>query len=619
MSGLGITPPGRRPDLPHGWLRVQVDGRAVDVPAGTLVAAACERARLESTTGAPGESAGRDMPGDHAAPAAQAPPAPAPAPAPAPGTRRAVGGSWRQAFCGMGVCGECRVTVDGAPHRLGCLVACEAGMRIETDRAARRPDVNAPPRGGDSVPVDAPVEQDVDIAIVGAGPAGLAAAEAAARAAPGSRIAVIDAAPLPGGQVWRATGPVPVGAVHARLAALASHGVVMLSGTRVALALPGRQLLLDHGRHATVLRWRQLVLAGGARERLLPFPGWTLPGVFGAGGLQALAKGGWPVAGRRVVVAGTGPLLMAAAATLRGAGARVLEVAEAAPRAAVARFAGSLLGHPRQGATAARLLWATRGQGVRLTQGWHVQRAEPGDDGGLARVTLAHADGRTRTLDCDALAVGWGLVPQVDLAESLGCALVDVRGDRAVRVGARQRTGVDGVFAAGEATGIAGRDSALAQGAVAGRCAAAALSGGLAAGAPHDASLAPAPTSHARFADQVARTFPAPDGRALARDLPDDTCICRCEDVAWQALRDADDLRAAKLATRCGMGHCQGRLCQDALRRLVPALASPPDATPPRPRPPLSPLPLSHLLALLPPEPSDTPPPIPPTPPEILT
>ena len=191
------------------------------------------------------------------------------------------------------------------------------------------------------------------VVIVGAGPAGLAAATTLSAA--GVEVLLLDAAPLPGGQVWRARQGVAAEPVARALAHLVPAGVRVLAGTRVVMALPGRTLLIEGPDGARRLHWSKLVLATGARERLLPFDGWTLPGVFGAGGLQALVKGGWPIRGRRVVVAGSGPLLLAAAATLRREGAQVAALVEEAGTAALARFAGRLLAHPRKASQALRL------------------------------------------------------------------------------------------------------------------------------------------------------------------------------------------------------------------------------------------------------------------------
>jgi len=426
---------------------------------------------------------------------------------------------------------------------------------------------------------DMPESLHAQVVVVGAGPAGLAAARASAAA--GLATVLLDAAPQAGGQVWRARQGVAAGPAARALAGATRAGARVLAGTRVVMALPERELLIDGPQGARRLRWERLILATGARERLLPLPGWTLPGVFGAGGLQALVKGGWPIRGRRVLVAGSGPLLLAAAATLRREGARLLAVADEAGPAALARFAGTLLRHPRKAVQAVRL--GTSLLGVPLMHGWRVIEIQ--GDGRVERVVLAGEGGRLRTIACDALAAGWGLVPQTELGQALGCGLVERFGADALAVDAGQRTSVAGVLAAGECTGVAGARAAWLQGEIAGRRAAVEL------GAMSDEARPPAHRLRREhdFAAAVAATFPPP--RDWADRLRDDTLVCRCEDVPWSALRGQTDLRAAKLATRCGMGHCQGRLCHDTLAAVMHWQRLPA-------RPPLGPAPLATLLAI---------------------
>ena len=428
---------------------------------------------------------------------------------------------------------------------------------------------------------------EADIVVVGAGPAGLAAAQAAA--GQGARVLLLDAAPAAGGQIWRARQGVAVAAVAQALAALAHSGVRVLAGARVVMPLPDRVLLVDGPHGAQRVRWARLILALGARERLLPFPGWTLPGVFGAGGLQALVKGGWPIAGQRVVVAGSGPLLLAAAATLRKEGAQVVALVEEAPTTVLAGFAGVLLRHPAKALAALRLAAGLRG--VPVLAGRRV--IEAAGDGRVERVVLAataaDARGERAEIACDALAAGWGLLPQTELGEALGCALAPRHGERAIVVDDRQRSSVAGVFAVGECTGVAGVRAAGLQGGVAGRVAAADLARvGEGEGASPAPAVARALAREAAFAAAVARSFPVP--ARWAERLRDDTLVCRCEDVAWSEVRQCADLRSAKLATRCGMGHCQGRLCHAGLSASLGWARLPA-------RPPAMPVALSTFLA----------------------
>ena len=391
------------------------------------------------------------------------------------------------------------------------------------------------------------MNQQYDVVVVGAGPAGLNAARAAAQA--GARVAVFDDNPRVGGQVWR-QGPrhapqAPLREVHE---ALERHpNVTVLSSVRVVAPLAPHALLLESAEQGGMcVSYGRLILATGARERLLPFAGWTLPGVTGAGGLQALIKGGTPVRGERVVIAGSGPLLLASLATARAAGAQVVAVVEQASASALARFAASLMATPSKLLQAGQL---TRGfAGLRFLTGSVVREARGA--GRVEQVTILRGK-REITLACDRIACGYGLVPNVTLAQALGCAL-DEHG--AVRVDDMQRTSVEGVLAAGECTGIGGMELARVEGEIAG-C--------VASGATPDLGALRAQRSRwQRFAQRAEETFaPGEAARALP---PDDTLLCRCEDVTIGEVRIYREWRDAKLHTRCGMGACQGRICGTA-------------------------------------------------------
>jgi NADPH-dependent 2,4-dienoyl-CoA reductase/sulfur reductase-like enzyme len=258
--------------------------------------------------------------------------------------------------------------------------------------------------------------------------------------------------------------------------------------------------------------------------------------------LLALVKAGWPVAGQRVVVAGSGPVLLAAAAALPAHGAQVRVVAEQAPRARVARFGLGLWRYPeklQQGAALAGSLL-----GVPYLTGCWPLRAE-GDER-VERVSLT--DGSQAWMEeCDLLACGFHLVPNLEWPLLLGCRLEG----GAVWVNAEQETSVASVYCAGEGTGIAGAEGALVQGCVAGLAAA----GETAAARGHFAARA----RWRRFGAALEATFaPRAELRRLAAP---DTLVCRCEDVPSAALDAHADWRSAKLHTRCGMGACQGRVC----------------------------------------------------------
>jgi NADPH-dependent 2,4-dienoyl-CoA reductase/sulfur reductase-like enzyme len=269
--------------------------------------------------------------------------------------------------------------------------------------------------------------------------------------------------------------------------------------------------------------------------------------------LQALIKGGVPVRGERIVIAGSGPLLLASLATARAAGAHVVAVVEQASLASVMRFGLSLA------ATPAKLV-----QAIQLTRGFagtryltsRIVRAAQGA-GRVERVMVESEDGRTETIDCDRIACGYGLVPNTTLARSLDCA---THADGAIVVDGTQRTSVDAVFAAGECTGVGGMELAQVEGRVAGLCAAGVESGERIDRLKHE---------RARWRQFAARIDTAFALRDQARQLPaDDTLLCRCEDVSLGEIRAHANWRDAKLHTRCGMGACQGRICGGAAQVL---------------------------------------------------
>ncbi|MCC6536458.1 MAG: FAD-dependent oxidoreductase [Bryobacterales bacterium] len=382
------------------------------------------------------------------------------------------------------------------------------------------------------------------VLIVGAGPAGMAAAEAASRT--GAEVTVIDNNASPGGQIWRAEGrSLP-------------DGVRLLRATTVVAALPDRVLLTTAGE----ISYDRLILCTGARELFLPFPGWTLPGVTGAGGLQALAKSGLVrVDGQRVVVAGSGPLLLAVAAWLARHGARVVRIAEQTPWRKLAEFAAAM--PQSKWGDALRLGWHA---GHTLRAGTWPVRYTPG----MVELNTG------QRLACDYLACGFGLIPSTEAAALLGCRIAD----GAVAVNEWQETSQAGIFAAGELTGIGGVDQALIEGEIAGLAAAGARGAA--------AALFTARAEAHRFRRVLADAFALrPELLQLAEDS---TIVCRCENVALAQLRAHATWRAAKLQTRCGMGVCQGRVCGPATAALFgwPGAAEPV-------RPPLFPVPAERL------------------------
>ncbi len=385
-----------------------------------------------------------------------------------------------------------------------------------------------------------------DVVVVGAGPGGIAAATVAAEA--GKRVCLLDDNTTVGGQIWRG--------FRAETARKYPHGSGFLNWTArlqrtgcevwqgwQAIDRPSPSLLrLERNGEGCDIAYSKLILATGARERFLPFPGWTLPGVMGAGGLQALVKAGLDPRGKRVVVAGSGPLLLAVAAGLRGAGARIVGIYEQARLARLASFGLTLLGQPGKLAEGARYRLKTLSAAYR-TSSW-VVRVE--GRGRVERVTVT--DGRTeRELACDWLACGFHVGPKLERPRLLGCRIAAGY----VVVAALQASSGSGVACVGELTGIGGVEKALVEGQIA----------GWAAGGREAEARALAARLHRLqgFALRLDRAFAVrPELRSLATA---ETMVCRCEDVAHAALKECTSWREAKLHTRCGMGACQGRVC----------------------------------------------------------
>ena len=417
-----------------------------------------------------------------------------------------------------------------------------------------------------------------EVLVVGAGPAGMTAATAAA--AHGRKVIVLDDNPAPGGQIWRqalTSGAEP----HSRperdsiqsktRTAFVNSDAEMLPGRRVVNApQPGLlTTVMDTplGAVQETFAWDRLILATGARERFLPFPGWTLPGVFGAGGLQALVKSGYSVRGKRIVIAGTGPLLLAVAAYLQHADARIACIAEQASVGQLFPFAAGLCSHP------SKLLQGIRYRAALASVPYHIGWWPVAVKKVNSHLEVQLTNGTTVLSEpCDALACGFHLVPNTELAELLGCTL----NADAVEVDEQQQTSVPNIFCAGEPTGIAGLDAALLQGEIAGL---------VAASQQQKASaLYKQRAKEQAFGQRMSTAFQLrPELRSLCTP---DTIVCRCEDVPFARLKGHTSWTEAMLKTRCGMGPCLGRVCGPAIQTLF-------GWRPTSVRPPIFPMPVS--------------------------
>jgi NADPH-dependent 2,4-dienoyl-CoA reductase/sulfur reductase-like enzyme len=488
----------------------------------------------------------------------------------------------RGLFCGMGVCGECSIEVDGRAGQLACVTAADDGMRLRRQPAALPADLTAGP-----APQPAEEVLRAEVVVVGGGPAGLAAAATAAEA--GADVLLVDDRASLGGQYYKQPAsafildPAALDQQYAAGRALIQR--VRAAGVRVQLGVrvwgadgPGR-LYATRTSDRFEVRAERLILATGAYERVVPFPGWTLPGVMTSGAGQSLLRGYQVAPGNRVLVAGNGPLNVQLAAELVKAGGTVAGLVELARMFSPARAADAL----RMAATAPSLtrdglgyLARLRRARVPILTGRAVVRVE--GDGRAERAIVARLDpdglpvpGTEITLDVDAVCLGYGFMPGNELARLLGLRhSIDPRtGGYVVDRSPAGQTGLGGVWVIGDGAEVRGAKVAESTGTLAGAAAAASL------GRPVRDLRAISRRRHCqeRFQQALWRAYRAP---ALFGQLASpETIVCRCENVRLAtieaAVTEVRSTGAVKRLTRAGMGPCQGRFCGFVVTELVRA------------------------------------------------
>jgi NADPH-dependent 2,4-dienoyl-CoA reductase/sulfur reductase-like enzyme len=463
-----------------------------------------------------------------------------------------------------------------------------------------------------------PFDRPWDLLVVGAGPAGMAAAsEAAAR---GAAVLCVDENAAPGGQIYRAIGTTPASRTilggdyfaGAEIAhAFARSGAAYAPRTTVWSLTPPEddgeefEVGVSAAGRASLVRARAVIVAAGAMERPMPVPGWTLPGVMTAGAAQIALKTSGLVPEGRVVLAGCGPLLYLIADQLMNAGATIVALLETAPLgnlARAARHAPDFLASPylRKGLA---LVARGRRRLPKIVRGVAGLRFE--GEGRVSRV-VARRGARELGLDCDIALIHQGVVPSATMLDAAGARLDwdDERLAFAPRLDGSLETTVRGLFAAGDVGGVAGAEAAAVSGRLAALGALARL--GLIPPAEHAARAAPIRAEQRdalrgrRFLDALYRPAPA------FRMPPDpETIVCRCEEVTAGDIRAALDLGAhgpqqLKVFTRCGMGPCQGRLCGLTVTEMAAARrgVSPAEVGGYRARPPFKPITVGEFASL---------------------
>lgn len=408
------------------------------------------------------------------------------------------------------------------------------------------------------------------IIVVGAGPAGLAAAKSAA--GKGCHVTVIDSQPRGGGQYWRHLTEVSgykSNRSFAYLKELQQNKLIThITGAQVWSAEKsgdGYQLNYLQAGVEKKISAQKIILTTGAYDRTLPFPGWTTSGVMTPGGAQSLLKGHGVVAGKAIVVSGTGPFLLPVATALAKSGAHV-EIIEAQSPLRWLLSPLALLLNPGKFPELIHYASAIVRLKIKVSFGSAVTEYKDGvAQVSQVRSNLSIRKKNVRSIKADVVATGWGFLPDVTLGGILGCAQT-LDGDETVvfKVDSEQRSSAQNIWVAGEATGIGGADLALAEGAIAGLSA---------AGSRIPAGLRWKRFTKRLFAKALQRSYPV--GRGWQEWLRDETVICRCEEVCSQEVIEsvqelgAEDARTSKLFTRAGMGLCQGRICSRNVSDLV--------------------------------------------------
>jgi NADPH-dependent 2,4-dienoyl-CoA reductase/sulfur reductase-like enzyme len=529
--------------------------------------------------------------------------------------RETKAGEPRGLFCGMGVCQECLVEIDGRTNQRACMTKLDRPLSVRRQsHLAATPDL--PPRAAHPI---ADVEiLTPDVLVLGGGAGGLNAAAVAARA--GARVLLVDERPQPGGQYYKQ--PLDIGGRPAAIAddaqfaggrALIAEaeaaGVAFLKGAQLWGAFEPLDLMIFDGKASRLCRPKRLIVAAGAYERGLAFPGWTLPGVMTTGAAQTLLRSYGVLPGRRVLVAGNGPLNLQVAVELARAGAEVVAVVELARRPgfwAAAALAKMLTSTPALALRGRSYLAELERRGIPLLYRHVIAGVERASDGLRARVAPwpADAGASSRSYEVDAVCVGYGFMPSNEILRALGCrhAFDPARGHLVTEKDGDGLTSVAHVYAVGDCTGLGGAPAAEAEGIIAGLAAARSL--GLAPATGQDQAAAQARAQlrrHRRFQAGLWELFRGP--RLLTELASPETVICRCEELTLAEIESGFDpgtqsIGAAKRATRAGMGRCQGRYCGPVLAALAAARQAVPldEAAHWAPRPPVKPIHISDIV-----------------------
>ena len=490
-------------------------------------------------------------------------------------------GEQRGMFCGMGVCQECLVDIDGQGNQRACMTTVHEGLTVNYLTARPEPvAANAAPEWTDIA---------ADVLVIGGGPAGLSAASVAAEA--GLDVVLVDERSKLGGQFYkqpadgfsidesRIDGQFVRG--RALIARAKKAGVRILQGMTVWATFGAEEIVAGNATEAVVIHPKRLVLATGAYERGVPLPGWTLPGFMTTGAAQTLLRSYQIPPGKRVIIAGNGPLNLQVAAELVRAGVKVVALVEAARApglASVTSVATMAMAAPDLVRDGVAYQWELRRAGTPTFHQHVVVRAEGAVS--VERAVIARIDGyglpvagTERSFDVDAVCVGFGFLPSNEIARTLGCRhrFDERRGHLVADRDESGRSSVANVWIVGDSAGLGGARVAQAGGILAGVDTAASMGKPLPASAEAKTAMRTKVRSE-RFQEALWRLFSAP--RLVDQLAHPDTIVCRCEEVSLAAIEAGldDEIATAgalKRTTRAGMGRCQGRYCGSIAVELV--------------------------------------------------
>jgi thioredoxin reductase len=499
--------------------------------------------------------------------------------------RQADDGEMRGLFCGMGVCQECRMEVDGQSGVRACMTVASRSLKVL--RQVRSPEAKV--TTDSCVAGGEPKVEEPDVLVIGAGPAGLTAAAVAAES--GAEVVVLDERAKAGGQYHKqpySCAQVPESLAGDRQFAdgkvlidrAQGSGATLIQGVEVWGAFAPKEFMVFDGTGSTLYRPKCAIVATGAFERGLPLPGWTLPGVMTTGAAQTLLRSYGVLAGKRILVAGNGPLNLQVALELKRAGADLVAVAELARKPALAALLPGLRMAsiaPQLTMNGQRILAKLRNLKVPLLFQHGLASVEATSHGLKASVGPATHDGvvADKSYDVDVVCMGYGFQPNNEILRCLGCkhSYDNSRGYLVTDRGPACETSVAGIYAVGDCCGLGGAPAAREEAVIAAADAVRSLGLQRNARLEREEKFAIRDLrQHRRFQIALWQLFAAPHYQTeLAAP---ETLICRCEEISLQqletALADGDmSIGAIKQRTRLGMGPCQGRYCAPVVAAMI--------------------------------------------------